>query len=344
MLSAWKTRLRRKVLRLCVRWPRLADLYYCVNPAFRMEHRAAIAGKLGHEGAGSGGAIFTLRRNTHRLEKGLIMRPRREVFARDYIGETVECYRAAFAGGSAAWNGDAEARTRLHGWSTGVLERYFELVGTDEVVDRARARFREAAEPSAVGGRVPYRRELDALGIAIEDLEALAWRRRSVRWFEQRPVPREVIDRAFAVASLCPSACNRQPFHFRFFDDPELIAAVGPIPGGTAGFHQNFPCLCVVVGQLRAYPTERDRHVIYIDASLASMAFLFALEVQGVASCCINWPNVAYKHEQMRRAIGLADDEQVVMLIALGYPDPDGLVPYSQKRSPDELRSYNRIC
>lgn len=30
-----------------------------------------------------------LRRNIHRLEKGIIMQPRRDVFARDYIGETI---------------------------------------------------------------------------------------------------------------------------------------------------------------------------------------------------------------------------------------------------------------
>ncbi len=36
-----------------------------------------------------------LRRNVHRLEKGILMRPRRDAFARDYIVETVEFYRAA---------------------------------------------------------------------------------------------------------------------------------------------------------------------------------------------------------------------------------------------------------
>ena len=38
-----------------------------------------------------------LRRNVHRLEKGLTMRPRRDVFARDYITETIEFYEAAVA-------------------------------------------------------------------------------------------------------------------------------------------------------------------------------------------------------------------------------------------------------
>jgi hypothetical protein len=31
------------------------------------------------------------------------------------------------------------------------------------------------------------------------------------------------------------------------------------------------------------------------------------------------------------------------MLISLGFPDPDGQVPYSQKKPLEELRSYNRI-
>jgi len=45
----------------------------------------------------------------------------------------------------------------------------------------------------------------------------------------------------------------------------------------------------------------------------------------------------------MRKALSLAVDDRPVMLIALGYPDPEGMVPFSQKKSLDELRSYNRV-
>ncbi len=38
-----------------------------------------------------------LRRNIHRLEKGILMRPRRTTFARDYVEETIEFYRHALA-------------------------------------------------------------------------------------------------------------------------------------------------------------------------------------------------------------------------------------------------------
>ena len=43
------------------------------------------------------GVVYKLRRNVHRLEKGLIMDTRREVFALDYIEDTVEAYVQASA-------------------------------------------------------------------------------------------------------------------------------------------------------------------------------------------------------------------------------------------------------
>jgi nitroreductase len=97
----------------------------------------------------------------------------------------------------------------------------------------------------------------------------------------------------------------------------------------------------VIVGKLYAYPYNRDRHVIYIDASLAAMAMQFALEVQGVSTCSINWPDIPERERKMAEALNLAKDERVVMCMSAGYPDSDGMVPYSQKKHINELRSYN---
>jgi nitroreductase len=82
--------------------------------------------------------------------------------------------------------------------------------------------------------------------------------------------------------------------------------------------------------------------VPYIDASLAAMAFQLALETRGVGSCCINWPDVEEQEAAMARALRLAPHERVVLCLSVGYPDPEGLVAFSQKKSLDEIRSYNR--
>ena len=39
--------------------------------------------------------------------------------------------------------------------------------------------------------------------------------------------------------------------------------------------------------------------------------------------------------------LGLSGDERAVMCLAVGYPDPEGLVAYSQKKPLGQLRRYN---
>jgi nitroreductase len=341
-IESWSRKLRGRLLWLAANRGRLAALYYCLfDRSFDREFRSVLQGKLAHEALQTvhcgAPANFRLRRNVHRLEKGLIMRPHRVPFGLDYINETIDSY-ALLAGEQHGGPPDP-----LEVWADDVLGRYFEVCAGCQEVDAARSRFRASRRASrAPTEAVPFLPNASPLKTTIEDMEALSLRRRSVRWYQQRPVPRELIDRAIDVARYSPSACNRQPFEFRVFDDPEMVRRIGSIPGGVNGFSHNFPCFVVLVGRLRAYVFEYDRHVIYIDASLAAMAFLFALEVQGISSCCINWADRADKEAQMGRLLGLSPDERVIMCISLGYADPEGLIPFSQKKSVEQIRSYNR--
>ena len=333
--------LRRMWWPLLVRVPRLGALYYLFDGSFVREFRAVLAGLRAYS-RDDRSRLVALRRNTHRLEKGLIMRPLKPAFAAKYIGETVDLYHGLASGPSVS----DEARRLLGEWSGDVLARYFQTVapGQDKAIDRSRAKF-QAASPGGAGAaqHSPYKRRLaDPPPVDYESLLALAQRRRSVRWYLPKPVPRELIDKAIAVGGLSPSACNRQPFEFRVYDDPEAVAEIASVPGGAAGFYRGFPCVIVLTGDLGAFMWERDRHVIYIDAALAAMAFQFALEAQGLSSCCINWPDLLEKEKAMAERITLRPEERVIMLLSVGYPDPEGQVPYSQKKSLDELRSYNR--
>ncbi len=322
----------------------LCSLYYALcSGSFRREHRGVVSGRLKHmkEARKPTGCQYILRRNIHLLEKGLLMRPRHDAFALDYIEETVGCYARAFELGRTSPNLVSQVELQ---WASDVLSLYFEVVGAHPIIDELRERFcaLQATVPDRAPTAVPYERGVTGpLSVKYEDLLQLARRRRSVRWFLQKPVPRKMIDRAIAVAALCPSACNLQPFEFRVFDDAELTQKVASIPTGTVGFGDNFPAIVVLIGKLHAWPGEQDRHLIYIDASLAAMAFLFALETQGLSSCCLNWPDLQAQERRMSKLLGLEPDERVIMLIALGYPDPHGLVAYSQKKPLAELRSFN---
>jgi len=321
----------------------LSDLYYGVMmDAFSREHRAVLHGIHAYEKNERRGDVnrFLLRRNTHRLEKGLLMRPRRDVFALGYIEETIDAYERSMADA-----GEARDSEELR-WTHDVLSEFFRIAAPDPLIDRMRERFQGLPlvdAPAGAAASRPYRRDLDGPGpVDYEDFLLLARRRRSVRWFLPDPVPRELIDKALAAAAEAPSACNRQPFEFRIFDDPERVAEVAALPMGTTGWAHNIPTVVVVVGRLSAYFHPRDRHVIYIDGSLAAMGFMLALETLGLSSCAINWPDVPDRERAMAAALDLAPDERPVMLMAVGYPDPEGEVACSRKQSLDHLRSYNR--
>lgn len=313
-------------------------LYYSfISKAFWREQYAVIYGKLKfYENLKLGkDSNFLLRRNIHRLEKGLIMQPRRNIFATTYIEDTINLYQKALSARDK--NGIFELQ-----WAHDVLKQYFSVVGSDPIIDPLRTKFFSFQSVDGEKQFVPYKREQSIPSpVNYEQFLELSIRRRSVRWYLQKPVPRELIDKAIMAAALSPSACNRQPFEFRIFDEPEMVQKVAAIPMGTAGFHHNFPAIIAIVGKLRAYVNERDRHVIYIDASLASMAFMYALETLGLSSCPINWPDLEPQESQMTSLIDLEPDERVVMLISVGYADPEGMIPYSQKKPLEQIRRYS---
>lgn len=220
------------------------------------------------------------------------MRPRREIFAFDYIEDTVRCYQRIVESDALLGQYDTDELI----WAFDVLSAFFDTVPQHPKVDPLRDLFHKLPAPTIPGHprRGPYIRQLaQTPPVKYDDLLKLAHHRRSVRWFLPKPVPREAIDRAIIVAGLSPSACNRQPYVFRVFDDPTLVTNVACLPYGAEGYNENIPTIIVVVGQLRCYFDERDRHLIYIDSSLASMGLLYALESQGLSACCINWPDVA---------------------------------------------------
>ena len=56
---------------------------------------------------------------------------------------------------------------------------------------------------------------------AREFHETLA-KRRTVREYSERPVPREVIEQCLLAASTAPSGANQQPWHFAVVSDPVI--------------------------------------------------------------------------------------------------------------------------
>lgn len=310
-----------------------AKLYYCFySNSFAREHRAVIAGKkFYYLNNGVGGVSSALlRRNTHRLEKGLIMQPRRKIFAEGFIIDTVECY-------SQCLNENTVCPEELK-WCYDVLTHYFSIIGSSSIIDSAKEKFAQLEdkinENNVSNSSLPYSyNKRTTSDVSSEQLHNLFRQRRSVRWYERKEVDLALIKKAVDMAAQAPSACNRQPFKFHTITNSERAAEIASIPMGTKGFAHNIPALIVIVGDLSAYPNERDRHVIYIDGGLVAMQLMLAFESLGLSTCPINWPDMEAYEKKMEQQLNLAKYERPIMLMAVGYGEPTGQIPFSQKKN-----------
>jgi len=317
-------------------------IYYSLcNSEFRREMKAVFRGRCQYAkevAAPSDGNSF-LRRNIHRIEKGLSMKERRELFGLSFIDETVEGFLALRA--SRAGKGCGEMAE--YEYFRDVLHEYFEVTARDPRSERSREKFATALGGEECGSSIPYLRKLEAPpSCSYDELLDLAIRRRSVRFFKQKEVPRELVEKAMTVGLYSASACNRQPFSIRMFDDPERVKELAGIPMGTGGYDHQIPCLAVVIGHLDAYFSERDRHLIYIDSSLAMTPFMLACETLGLSTCAINWPDMKQREKRMAEALELNQWEKPIMLMAIGYPDEEVVVPRSTKKPVKEMMIWEK--
>ena len=305
---------------------RFTWLYYVYRSRFQFRLNALQAGmKMNRKDQAN---VFNFRRSIHRIEKGLSFKHLRDVFAESYILETVNYLAQIESSGN--------LNVKTVSWGVSVLNEYFLKCKHTEQVSEAYSLFRNINLENKQPDWNPYcEKSRVNLSVDYHALYQLSLRRRSVRHYLDKEVEFTLIKQAMEVAALSPSSCNRQSFKFLFYNDRLMVDQISAIPGGVAGYE--IPSVVIVVGSYRGYFDERDIAVPVIDSSLAMMAFLFTLETLGLSSVCINWPNLPDKEKRIRELVKIERDEFIVVMIGVGYADPEGKIPYSAKREVDEL-------
>ena len=189
-------------------------------------------------------------------------------------------------------------------------------------------------------------------------------RRRSVREFSDRPVPRDIIETALRAAGTAPSGANLQPWHFVVVSGPETkkkireaaeaeerefyehraseewLAALAPL--GTDAdkpFLETAPYLIAVFlqkyGELpdgrkvkHYYPTE--------STGLATGILITALHRAGLATLTHTPSPMKFLNE----ILGRPKSERPFLLLVAGYPADDAHVPDIQRKELDEFTSW----
>jgi nitroreductase len=268
----------------------------------------------------------------HSLEKGLSVNKKRLGFGREKVVELSRLlllYKGAF-------NGEEVKNNTVIIAAKATLVNYYELherenyILDDEVVEAIEKIKLAYKEIRTVNSTVEY--AFEGIDKSVIGLKEAILKRRSVRQFESSTlIPREVILAAIQLAANCPSACNRQPFNVRYYDDREKINILATQQGGTAGFNC-VPGLLVITYYRRFYHNAIERNSGFIDSGIYLMNLVYSLMVHNIDSCLLNNAFDINKDKKMRELIGdVEPDEEFVSFIAIGKADQKGLSPASHK-------------
>ena len=189
-------------------------------------------------------------------------------------------------------------------------------------------------------------------------------RRRTVREFSGRAVPRDIIERALEAAGTAPSGANLQPWHFVVVSGPETkkkireaaeaeerefyqhraseewLKALEPL--GTDSdkpFLETAPYLIAVF--LQKFGNLPDgskvKHYYPVESTgLATGLLITALHVAGLV-CLTHTPSpMAFLNEILDRP----KSERPFLLLVTGYPADDAKVPDISRKSLAEFTSF----
>lgn len=191
-------------------------------------------------------------------------------------------------------------------------------------------------------------------------------KRRSVRAFSDRSVPRRLIERALQTAGTAPSGAHRQPWRFVAVDDPDIkqeireaaeaeeresyehrmseewLEALRPL--GTdwrKPFLETAPWLVVCFAERYQVDEDGAKHKNYYvqeSCGIACGLLIAALHHMGLATLTHTPSPMRFLNEILDRP----KNEHPYILFPIGYPAEDATVPDLERKPLADLVQWNR--
>jgi len=144
-------------------------------------------------------------------------------------------------------------------------------------------------------------------------------KRRTIRRFQKKKVPYEVLEKCVNAARLAPSAANLQPCEYLIVDEEDLLDEVfgtlqwaGYISDGSPPPSQG-PTAYIIVLINQEVKTKAFEH----DVGMAVENIILTALEEGVGSCCFG----AVDREKLRKGFDIPKKYVIDLVIALGYPN-----------------------
>ena len=200
-----------------------------------------------------------------------------------------------------------------------------------------------------------------------KEFYAMMQKRRTVRDFSARPVPRELIEHCLSAAGTAPSGANLQPWHFVAISDPDVkreiriaaeaeekefyehrapkawLEALAPL--GT-DWHKPFletaPWLVAVFAQPFRILSDGTRSPTYY--AIESVGIATGILVTAVHSCGLaSLTHTPSPMGFLNRILKRPSHEKPFLLLVIGHPAQDARVPDISRKPLAKISSFVQL-
>lgn len=189
-------------------------------------------------------------------------------------------------------------------------------------------------------------------------------RRRTVRDFSDRPVPKEIIEKCLLAAGTAPNGANKQPWYFVVVTDPEIkkkireaaekeeeafysgrapdawLEALAPLgTDASKPFLETAPYLIVIFAQSHELTTDNIKSKNYYvqeSVGIATGILVTAIHHAGLVSLTHTPSPMGFLGKILKRPA----NERAYLILVVGYPEENARVPDISKKSLEEIATF----
>jgi nitroreductase len=155
--------------------------------------------------------------------------------------------------------------------------------------------------------------------------------RRSIRSYEPKEIPKDVLDKILEAGRQAPSAANKQPWHFIVLTDSEIKKELSK--GMFNRFIKDAPV--TVVGCAHKDIIARKWSIVSTTIALQNM--VVAAWTMGIGSCWVG----DFNEEKIKKLLNIPESWNIVALVSFGYPAEK---PQPRKKKTiEEIVSFNKF-
>jgi nitroreductase len=167
----------------------------------------------------------------------------------------------------------------------------------------------------------------------MDGLIEIIKKRRSIRQYKDKPIPKDLLEFIVDAARFAPTARDIQPWEFVVVTEGSVLKEIAGITDHGKFIAQAKACILVFCQDTKYYLE---------DGCAATENLLIAAASRGIGSCWVAGDKKSYC-SKLGELLNVPESFKLVSIVALGYPESENSFKIADKKSLKQLIHWEKF-